>query len=39
MIVDAWNASADAKVGHPAIAVKDVEAGTADALAPLQGED
>jgi hypothetical protein len=39
MIADAWAASEDAKVGFPAIAVKDVEAGKADALGPLQGED
>lgn len=39
MILDAWRASGDAKVGHPGVAVKDVEAGSADALAPLQGED
>jgi hypothetical protein len=39
MIVDAWKASGDAKIGYPAVAVKDVEAGTADAFGPLQGED
>ncbi len=39
LVVDAWTASEDAKVGFPATAVKDVEAGKVDALAPLQGED
>jgi hypothetical protein len=39
MIIDAWHASADAKVGYPQVAVKDVEAGSADALGALQGED
>ncbi len=39
MIVDAWHASADAKIGYPQVAVKDVEAGTVDALGSLQGED
>jgi hypothetical protein len=39
LIADAWTASDDAKVGYPAIAVKDVEAGKVDALDPLRGED
>ena len=37
LIADAWTASDDAKVGHPAAAVKDVEAGKVDALDPLRG--
>jgi hypothetical protein len=39
LIVDAWTASDDAKIGYPATAVKDVEAGKVDVLAQLQGED
>ena len=39
MIVDAWHASGEAKVGYPQVVVKDVEAGTADPLGALQGED
>ncbi|HKD22240.1 MAG TPA: hypothetical protein VKB71_09505 [Rhizomicrobium sp.] len=39
MIADAWVASEDAKLGYPAIAVKDIESGKADALGPLQGLD
>ena len=39
LIADAWTASDDAKIGYPATAVKDVEAGKADALDPLRGED
>ena len=39
MIVDAWRASDNAKVGYPEIAVVDIEAGRVDALGPLQGED
>jgi hypothetical protein len=29
LIVEAWNASADAKIGYPAVAVRDYEAGAA----------
>lgn len=39
MIVDAWRASEDAKIGYPQVSVRGVEAGTVDALGPLQGED
>jgi hypothetical protein len=39
MIADAWTASGDAKVGYPAIAVKDIESGKTDALGSLQGLD
>ena len=39
LIADAWTASDDAKVGYPAVSVKDVEAGKADALDPLKGLD
>lgn len=39
LIADAWTASDEAKVGYPAIAVKDVEAGKVDALDPMRGED
>jgi len=39
MIIDAWRASASAKVGYPPVLVSDAESGKADALGPLQGED
>jgi hypothetical protein len=39
MIVAAWRASEDAKVGFPPISVSDAEAGKVDALGPLRGED
>lgn len=39
LIVDAWTASDDAKVGYPATAVKDVEAGKVDVLDQMKGED
>ena len=39
LIADAWTASGDATVGHPAVSVKDVEAGKADALDALKGLD
>ncbi|HTW34052.1 MAG TPA: hypothetical protein VMD53_05480 [Rhizomicrobium sp.] len=39
LIADAWTASGDATVGHPAVAVKDVEAGKADPLDALKGLD
>lgn len=39
LIADAWVASGDATVGHPAVSVKDVEAGEADALDALKGLD
>ncbi len=39
MIVDAWHASDDARIGYPQTAVRDIESGAADALGPLQGED
>jgi hypothetical protein len=39
LIVDAWRASESAKIGFPQVSVSDVEAGHADALGPLMGED
>ena len=39
LIADAWAASGDATVGYPAVSVKDVEAGKADALDALKGLD
>jgi hypothetical protein len=39
MIVDAWRASADVKVGFPGLSVADVEAGNVDPFPSLQGED
>jgi hypothetical protein len=40
MIIDAWRASGDAKVGFHGIAVKDAESGHIDgALVELQGDD
>ena len=39
MIADAWIASEDAKIGYPALAVKDIEAGKVDPFDPLRGED
>jgi hypothetical protein len=39
MIVDAWRASANEKIGYPAVRVRDVEEGKADALPALMGED
>jgi hypothetical protein len=39
MIVDAWKASADAKVGYPGLSVSDVEAGSVDPLPSMQGQD
>jgi len=39
MIADAWTASAEAQVGYPAVAVKDVEAGKVDPFDAMRGED
>jgi hypothetical protein len=39
LIADAWVASDDTTLGYPAIAVKDVEAGKADAMDALKGLD
>jgi hypothetical protein len=39
MIVDAWHASAEARVGYPPLSVSDIESGKVDALGALQGDD
>jgi hypothetical protein len=39
LVMEAWRASAAASVGYPAVKVKDVEAGIADPLGPMQGLD
>ena len=39
MVIDAWTASGEAKVGFPPVLVKDIEAGKVDPIGPLQGED
>jgi hypothetical protein len=39
LIADAWTASGDTTVGYPAVSVKDVEAGKANALDALKGLD
>jgi len=39
LIADAWTASDDAKIGYPAVSVKDVEAGKVDVLDQLRGLD
>ncbi len=37
MAIDAWHASADARMGFEHLSVKDIEAGTVDPLAMMQG--
>jgi len=37
MAVDAWRASGDVRLGFPPLSVKDIEAGTVDPLAMMQG--
>ncbi|HEY4940354.1 MAG TPA: hypothetical protein VII56_02920 [Rhizomicrobium sp.] len=39
MALDAWHASADVRLGYPPLSVKDIEAGTVDALAMMQGAE
>jgi hypothetical protein len=39
LIAEAWTQSGTISVGYPAVAVKDIEAGRADALGSLQGLD
>ena len=39
MALDAWHASGDVRLGYPPLAVKDIEAGTVDPLAMMQGTE
>jgi hypothetical protein len=39
MVIEAWRTSADAAVGYPKVAVRDVEAGKVVPIADLKGRD
>ncbi len=39
MVVAAWRASADIKLGYPAVPVKDIESGAVDALKMMRGDE
>jgi hypothetical protein len=39
MVVDAWRASADMRVGYQKLGVKDIETGRVDPLEMMQGNE